>query len=232
MEALSNILQPYKNVVGQTASIVTIAQFFSGAFICKDIYKKKSTAGIQAVPFIGGITIGILMLKLALLMNDAAMLQVNVAAIGLNVLYLAFYYYYSADKYNEVLKPGSVGVAIVAVFIGYSLVEAPELLEYRYSLVVTILMLALIGAPLLDVKAIIDKRDASSIPFPLTFMGTIVTALWLIYGIILQNAFMIVQNVIGFLLCLVQLVLIFKYPGPSGQTKNKAKSKKKSAKRD
>lgn len=55
MQALSNFLQPYKEIVGQTASIVTIGQFFSGAFMCKDIYNRGSTGEIPATPFVGGI---------------------------------------------------------------------------------------------------------------------------------------------------------------------------------
>lgn len=57
MEALSQNLQPYKDLIGQIASIVTIGQFFSGVFICKDIYKNGTTKGISAIPFIGGIVV-------------------------------------------------------------------------------------------------------------------------------------------------------------------------------
>lgn len=38
-----------------------------------------------------------------------------------------------------------------------------------------------------------STKDASSIPFPMTFMATIVTFLWLLYGIILDNSFMVVS---------------------------------------
>jgi solute carrier family 50 protein (sugar transporter) len=68
----------------------------------------------------------------------------------------------------------------------------------------------------------IQNKDASQIPFVLTLMGTLVTFAWLLYAIILMNNFMIVQNVIGFILCFVQLILIFKYPGkPTEATKKK-----------
>ncbi|KAJ8931702.1 hypothetical protein NQ314_015349 [Rhamnusium bicolor] len=158
MEALSKSLQPFKEIVGQTASIVTIGQFFSGAFVCKDIYKKKSTQGIPATPFIGGIVIGSLMLKHGILLNDAAMLQVNVAAIFLNIIYTVFYYIFSPNKYEDVLKPLGVGSVIVATFLGYAELEDPNNLEYRYGLIVTVLMLLLLGSPLLDVKEIIAKK--------------------------------------------------------------------------
>ncbi|CAH0556042.1 unnamed protein product [Brassicogethes aeneus] len=226
MERLSASLQPHKELVGSIASIVTILQFFTGAFLIKDIYKKQSTEGIPAIPFIGGIVIGSLTLKYAQILNDPAMLQVNVFAIILNSIYLMVYFAYSKDRVKEVWQPVSVGVAIAAVFLGYAAVESPANLEFRYGLAVTVLMLLLVASPLMDVAEIISNKDASSIPFPMTLMGSLVSFLWLIYGIILLNNFMIVQNIIGFLLCMVQLVLIQLYPGkPKNKKISKSKNK-------
>lgn len=53
-ETLSLYLQPYKELIGSAASFVTVGQFLSGAFICKDVYKKGSTDGIPSNPFVGG----------------------------------------------------------------------------------------------------------------------------------------------------------------------------------
>lgn len=57
MEFLSKSLQPHKDFVSTVASVVTIGQFFSGVFVCKDIYKKGNTRGIPSTPFIGGIVV-------------------------------------------------------------------------------------------------------------------------------------------------------------------------------
>lgn len=84
------------------------------------------------------------------MLNDTAMLVVNIVAIILNALYSLFYNKYSGNKYEEILKPLSTGVGIVAIFLGYAQFENPKNLEFRYSLVLTILMLLLIGSPLLD----------------------------------------------------------------------------------
>lgn len=54
MEQLSETLQPYKEIVGALASVVTIGQFFSGVPICYDIYKANSTKGNSSTPFVGG----------------------------------------------------------------------------------------------------------------------------------------------------------------------------------
>lgn len=93
---------------------------------------------------------GTLTLQYGLLLDDTAMLVVNIVAIVLNALYTLFYYKYSGDKYEEVLKPLSIGVGVVAIFLGYAQFENPDNLEFRYGLILTILMLLLLGSPLLD----------------------------------------------------------------------------------
>nr|CAH7718799.1 unnamed protein product [Callosobruchus chinensis] len=227
MSFIVDALEPYKDVVAQVASIVTIAHMFTGVLLCRDIYNKKSTQGTPAMPFIGGLAMGAMVLKHGMILNDAAMLQVNVVGILLNLAYLAVYYHYSGDRYNEVLKPLGIATAIVAVVIGYAAVESPDEVEFRYGMIVTILMLILLGSPLLDVQNIIEKKDASSIIFSLTLMATLVTFLWLLYGLLLKNAFIIFQNGVGFTLCSIQLFLKFLYGNPPGQKKRAKKLTKK-----
>lgn len=85
------------------------------------------------------------------MLEDAAMLIVNLVAIVLNFFYTVFYYKYSNNKYEEVLKPLSIGTGLVAIFLGYAHFENPDYIEFRYGMVLTILMLLLLGSPLLDV---------------------------------------------------------------------------------
>ncbi|KRT82626.1 hypothetical protein AMK59_4817, partial [Oryctes borbonicus] len=163
MEEFSKSLQPYKELVGTVASVITIGQFFSGALICRDIYKKKSTDGISAMPFIGGTVIGILVLKYALMLQDKAMFQVNMAAITLNLMYIICYYTYCSNKWEEVYKPALRGIGLVSALSLYIRWEDPSKIEFRYGLIVTILMLLLMGSPLMEIKEILRMKDASSI---------------------------------------------------------------------
>lgn len=55
MDALADVLQPYKELIGSVAAIVTIGQMFSGSFLCWDIYKQGSTRGMTIIPFLGGV---------------------------------------------------------------------------------------------------------------------------------------------------------------------------------
>lgn len=91
------------------------------------------------------------MLQYAIMLEDMAMLQVNIAAIVLNLIYLGFYYLYCSEKWNEIFKPTALGVALIAVLLAYINYEDPSLIETRYGLIVTVLMLLLLGSPLIEV---------------------------------------------------------------------------------
>ena len=146
------------------------------------------------------------------MLNDSTMLIVNAAAIVLNVLYTLFYTTYSQDKITEIFKPLSYGIALVAILFGYIALEDPSVVEDRYGLIITVLLLSLIASPLAELGDILKTKDASRIPFPITFTGTICAFLWLLYGVILLNQFMVFQNGVGLLLCVIQLALCFMYP--------------------
>lgn len=94
------------------------------------------------------------MLQYAIMLEDMAMLQVNVAAIVLNLIYVGFYYVYCSEKWHEVFKPSAIGVALVAVLLAYISYEDPELIEMRYGLIITVLMLLLLGSPLIEVVSL------------------------------------------------------------------------------
>lgn len=107
------------------------------------------------------------MLQYSLILNDTAMLTVNLAAVLLNILYLFFYIAYSEIK-SEVFKGLGYGAILVAVLLGYVRLEHPSNLENRYGLIVTVLMLILIGSPLLEVvsKKIIEILNSRIYLYP------------------------------------------------------------------
>ncbi|KAK9501833.1 hypothetical protein O3M35_012488 [Rhynocoris fuscipes] len=206
------VLKDYKDIVGAAAGFTTTAQCFAPAFICKDIIKQKSTDNIDPTPFIGGIGISLLMLQHGLILNDPAMIPVNIFGFTLNIIYLSIYLLYSDDKLSVFRSLGKV-IAGAGVLIGYAQIENKDRIEFTFGIIVTVMMLSLIGAPLLNLKEIIRSKDTSALPFPLILSGSVVTSLWLLYGIIIENVFIQIQNVVGFTLCFTQLVLCFMYPG-------------------
>lgn len=100
---------------------------------------------------------GALVLKYALILQDKAMFQVNMAAIVLNVMYLICYYIYCKYKWEDLYKPCLRGMGLIAAISMYLRWEDPSKLEYRYGLLVTVLMLLLMGSPLMEIVSYIFR---------------------------------------------------------------------------
>ncbi|XP_071446567.1 sugar transporter SWEET1 [Hetaerina americana] len=203
--------EEYRDIVGTVASITTIGQFFSGIFICRDIARKGNTEDVPITPFLGGVVVGSLNLKYGYLLQDPAMIQVNIFAILLNIAYVFVYYLYTASK-NEVTMQIIKAIGFVALLLGYAQVESPALIEFRFGVIVTILMMVLLASPLFSLGTVIKTKSTATLPFPLILSGSVVTFLWLLYGIIIENAFLLFQNIMGLTLLLAQLSLFVIYP--------------------
>ena len=142
------------------------------------------------------------------------MININVFGVLTNTAYMAVYYYYSHHTKDTLALIGKVA-AFVMVFLTYAQVENSEKIEFRFGVVVTVLLLLLIASPLVHLGEIIKTKNTDILPFPLIFMGTIVSFQWLLYGLIINNVFVIFQNVVGFTLSVMQLSLFVIFPSKS-----------------
>ncbi|XP_039275169.1 uncharacterized protein LOC120349268, partial [Nilaparvata lugens] len=115
---------------------------------CKEIIQKGNTKDIDAMPFIGGMVMSLLMLQHGMILNDPAMIPVNGAG-SLNFTYFAIYYLYSHER-DSLHGKLAKAVALTAILINYAQLENEKNVEFRFGIIVTVLMLTLIGAPLLQ----------------------------------------------------------------------------------
>ncbi|XP_011500837.1 PREDICTED: sugar transporter SWEET1 [Ceratosolen solmsi marchali] len=217
-------LEEYKEVVATCAMVSTMGHMLSGTLICKDIYKKGTSKGFDAMPFIGGIGMCIMMLQYALIVKDPIMININLFGILTNAVYMAIYYLYSPEKMNT-LSALAKATAFVSLVLGYAQIESKEHIEFRYGVLITALFLILVGSPLMHLGTIIQTKSTEILPFPLIFMGTLVSFQWLIYGFILNDNFVMFQNGVSFTLSLIQLSLFAIYPSTPIDNKEKSKIK-------
>ncbi|XP_063227910.1 sugar transporter SWEET1-like [Bacillus rossius redtenbacheri] len=204
-------LEDYKDLVGTVAGIATVGQMFSGVFICKDIVQQGSTKNVPVIPFLGGVSMSIIMLKYADMLQDGVMMNVNLTGLALNAAYLIVYYLYCHEKgalWSQVFK----AMVAVGLVLAYAVLDNPVRAEFWLGMIITAFMFALIASPLLSLGEVIKTKSTAMLPFPLILSGTVVTFLWLLYGIIIQNTFIQVQNVVGLLLSSAQLMLFAIYP--------------------
>lgn len=185
-----------------------------GFINCRTIYKNRSTENVSAIPFVVSIVMyfvsvchvfefaarcfrSILMLKYAEMINNEAMWRINLGALCFNSCYLLFFVMYCSDTVAEVLQPLSIGAAVVAFMFNYAKYEDPDVVQWRYGMITKMLMLAALCIPLFELQTILDKEDASHILLPSVTLGAIISFLWMTYGIIARDAFLVVRFVVG-----------------------------------
>lgn len=141
------------------------------------------------------------------------MIKVNFIGFALSVIYcLVFYQYTPKEDKMKVWGQFGAGGALIVAIIAYAQYEDPEVVQFRFGLIVTALLFGLVGSPLLELPTIIKRKSTEGLPFPIIFMGTLVSFGWLTYGITLNNDFMIIQNLVCTAMSVVQLSLFAIYP--------------------
>ena len=138
-------------------------------------------------------------LQYGVIVRDSAITNVSFVGFCLSFLYSLFYVFYTSKAGKPATwKKIYIGAAITAACIAYAKYEDPANLEFRFGLIITVIMFAMVGAPLLDLGTIIRNKSVGQMPFAMTLIGGIVGFLWLLYAIILNNSLMIVSTRSGF----------------------------------
>ncbi|XP_030380715.1 sugar transporter SWEET1 [Scaptodrosophila lebanonensis] len=213
MEALGDILAPYSDTIAKVAGTITCLQFLSGVVLMNDIRKKGSSDIYPVGPFLGGIVLTVLSLKVGQLMGDQAMIKVNIIGFAINVVFMVGFYYYASNENKTKIwaKIGYVSLFLMAC-IAYSNYEDPKKVEFRLGMLITGILVWLVGSPLLHLGKIIEAKSTEGMPFPIILSGNLVAASWMIYGLSIRNTVVVFQNLFLLILGGIQLSLFAIYP--------------------
>lgn len=177
------------------------------------------------------------------ILNDTPTVQVNIIGTALNIGYICFFYCYTNNVKEKTLaftQMGYAGAFLAAIF-AYTFVENPEVLPFRYGLILTAVLFYVVGSPLLSLVwhyfwhflsilifnsnlqgTFIRNKSTEGLPFPIILTGTLISFLWFLYGVVSRENFVIVQNGVIFVMSAIQLSLFAIYPSkPSKPAKAK-----------
>ncbi|XP_004535018.1 sugar transporter SWEET1 [Ceratitis capitata] len=216
MDALGDLLAPYSELIAKVAGTITTLQFLSGVLLLNDIRKRGRSDGYPPDPFLGGVVLSILTLKMGTLMGDSATILVNIVGFAISVVFLSAFYWFASNDFKMKIwsKIGIAGAFTVAC-LTYAAYEDPHKIEFRFGMLITGILVFLVGSPLLSLNKIIEKKSTEGMPFPIILTGTLVTASWALYAISIKNPMMAYQNLFLLALGSIQLSLFAIYPNSS-----------------
>ncbi|XP_011684120.1 sugar transporter SWEET1 isoform X2 [Strongylocentrotus purpuratus] len=205
----------FQSVLSLTATVSTIGLFLTGIQICMKIRSQGNTQNISIFPFIAGIINTVLWTKYGVLIEDQTVIFTNGVGIVLQTLYTLIYYLNTNDKqvHSKLLYTALIIYPTLGA-VKFMNMTAATAIHYigLASSFATVLMYA---APLSVVAQIIRTKSTEALPFPLSFVGLLVSLQWFIYGRLVQDSFIQIPNFLGMLLGAFQMSLFIRYPGPS-----------------
>jgi solute carrier family 50 protein (sugar transporter) len=144
-----------------------------------------------------------------MLIENYVILSLN----GIGVV-LSFYYHYlilnmMENKINYAYKfAASIGIYLTGMIFVIFFAERDNMAPYL-GLICAIAAITMIGSPLANLKEVIEKQNADSIPLLLAVAATLNSIDWTAYGLILHDSNIWLPNLIGALLGITQLTLKF-----------------------
>lgn len=214
MDSLAFALMPYLDGIGKVAGLLTVCQFLSGCFLCNSIRQRGTSEGSSALQFVLGCGLTVLQLRYSLMLDAEAMIRTSVVTFAICVVYTMWFAAYTPrgkrrmDLWQLILQT----MLVVGALLMYSGFEDPYKVEFRFGVVVTGLTLGYMGLPLLKLCQVIRRETTEGLPLPVILASSGASVLWLLYGIILDNPFIIIQKTIAVGICTAQLSLFVLYP--------------------
>ena len=85
-------------------------------------------------------------MKLGAVINDSATMNVGIIGLAINSIFMAFFYYYASSEFkSKIWYKIGVGALFTMACLAYSNFEDPEKIEIRFSLLITIILIILVG---------------------------------------------------------------------------------------
>lgn len=152
-----------------------------------------------------------------MLIDDFVILMLNAVGIVLSLFYHWLIFNMMEGRVSYLYKFATC----IAIYVsGMIFVLFAVDREYMVSFLGSICALAaitMIGSPLANIKAVLEKRNADSIPLLLAVAATLNSLNWMVYGLVLRDANIYLPNSIGALLGIIQLLLKYLYKSNTPQ---------------
>lgn len=142
--------------------------------------------------------------------GKGALLPVNIFICVVECAYCVIFLKYSSTTNRpDLIKTISLPLSVTVVGILLSfLTSSPSKFVGFFAVLSNIIMYA---APLAVVKTVIETKSVKYMPFLLSFVGTIASVIWSCWAVSANDSFVLVPNVLGIFLGLIQLAVYAKF---------------------
>ncbi|CAG9534329.1 unnamed protein product [Cercopithifilaria johnstoni] len=193
----------------------TLCLFLTGLEICWRIWSQGTTNGISSAPFHTGFLSGQLWLQYGFLRHNKTMICVNSVAALLYSLYIFYYFimapYATKNRCIRLIFMEMIFLMSAHYYIHYYGLPVEMVLSYLGMSCVVFNVLT-VAAPLEALREVFRTRCTETMPLPLCCLTLLVTAEWLLYGILIDDIYIQVPNAIASVIAFLQLLPFLYFP--------------------
>ncbi|XP_077243742.1 bidirectional sugar transporter SWEET14-like isoform X2 [Tasmannia lanceolata] len=197
-------------VLGLLGSIISFMVYLAPVF-----YKRKSTEGFESIPYVVALFSAMLWMYYATQKNNEnTLLIVNSVGCTIETAYIIIYMVY-APKRAKIFTLKMVLVMNVGVF-GSVLLSTLFLTERPKRVAVlgwvcAGFSISALASRLSIMRLVIRTRSVEFMPLSLPFFLTLSAATWIPYGFLVEDLFVVLPNVLGFIFGIAEMGLYIIY---------------------
>ncbi|KAK9513829.1 hypothetical protein VZT92_027332 [Zoarces viviparus] len=192
--------------------VFTVGMFSTGLTDLKKMRASKSAEDIQFLPFLTTCLNNLGWLYYGILKMDQTIVLVNVIGAVLQILYIIVYLYYTNQKrlvMSQTLAAGAVLTCGCFYFTKF-LPEGDTRLS-QLGLACSVVTVSMYLSPLTDLVQIVRTGDVKCLSFPLTVATFFTSTSWVLYGLQLNDYYLVVPNSPGIFTSLIRLYLFWRF---------------------
>lgn len=196
--------------------VFTVGMFSTGLTDLKKMRESKSADNIQFLPFLTTCLNNLGWLFYGSLKRDHTIVIVNVIGALLQILYIVMYFLYTKQKRLVMLQTLAAAAVLICGWLYFTtiLTEGEARLN-QLGLTCSVVTVSMYLSPLTDLVAIIRSGDVQVLSFPLTVATFFTSTAWVLYGLELNDYYIMVPNTPGIFTSLIRLYLFWKFASTS-----------------
>ncbi|XP_017280459.1 sugar transporter SWEET1 [Kryptolebias marmoratus] len=192
--------------------VFTVGMFSTGLTDLKKMRESKSTENIQFLPFLTTCLNNLGWLYYGTLKGDQTIILVNTIGALLQILYIVMYFLYTNHKRLVMSQTLAAGAVLVLGWLYFAtfLTEGESRLS-QLGLTCSVVTISMYLSPLIDLAEIVRSGNVQCLSFPLTVATFFTSTSWVLYGLQLNDYYIMVPNTPGIVTSLVRFYLFWKF---------------------
>ncbi|XP_069041108.1 sugar transporter SWEET1 isoform X2 [Lepisosteus oculatus] len=175
----------------------------------------RSAENVQFLPFLTTCLNNLGWLYYGTLKKDGTLIVVNAIGAVLQTLYILSYYYYTTHRRKVLMLTLSAGGVLCGGYLYFSVLVGDEHSRLnQLGLICSTVTVSMYLSPLTDLVNIVRSGSVRCLSFPLTVATFLTSTSWTLYGLQLQDLYIMVPNTPGIITSLVRFWLFWRFPMP------------------